>query len=89
MIGKGRRSDDVIKAMKQFKAVYLVTTGGAAALISKTIVSQEIVAYADLGPEALRRLVVKDFPAIVAIDSKGANLYVTGQEQYKRELNVR
>lgn len=89
MIGKGRRSDDVIKAMKQYKAVYLVTTGGAAALISKTIVSQEIVAYPDLGPEALRRLLVKDFPAIVAIDSKGANLYVTGQEQYKRELNIR
>ncbi len=89
MIGKGRRSQEVIEAMKHFKAVYLVTTGGAAALISKTIVSQEIVAYEELGPEALRRLVVKNFPAIVAIDSTGGNLYVTGQEQYRRELNAR
>lgn len=89
MIGKGRRSPEVIEAMKRFKAVYLVTTGGAAALISKTVVSQEIVAYGELGPEALRRLVVKDFPAIVAIDSQGGNLYVSGQEQYRRELSAR
>lgn len=84
MIGKGRRSDTVIDAMKEHQAVYLVTTGGAAALISKSIISQEVVAYEDLGPEALRKLEVKDFPAIVAIDADGTNLYVTGQDEYRQ-----
>ena len=75
MIGKGERSQEVINAMKAHGAVYLGAIGGAGALIAKSIISAEIVAYDDLGTEAIRKLTVKDFPAIVVIDSDGNNLY--------------
>ncbi len=75
MIGKGERSAEVIDAMKKFGAVYLGAIGGAGALIAKSITSAEVVAYEDLGTEAIRKLTVVDFPAIVVIDSDGNNLY--------------
>lgn len=75
MIGKGRRNADVIDAMKRYGAVYLAAVGGAGALLSKCITASEIIAYEDLGTEAIRKLTVKDFPAIVAIDSEGNSLY--------------
>lgn len=75
MIGKGSRDDTVVNAMKEHQCVYFAATGGAGALISKCIVSSEIVCYEDLGPEAIRKLEVKDFPLIVAIDSDGNTLY--------------
>ncbi len=84
MIGKGSRNDDVVGAMKEHGAVYFAAIGGAAALIAKSIVKAEVVAYDDLGPEAIRRLTVKDFPVIVAIDSEGNSLYESGKEQYQR-----
>lgn len=75
MIGKGTRSENVIKGIKKYKAVYLAAVGGAAALISKTIKSKEVICYKDLGTEAIHKFYVEDFPAIVVIDSKGNNLY--------------
>ncbi len=75
MIGKGLRSNEVIDSMKKNNAVYFAAIGGAAALISKTIKSKEIICYEDLGAEAIHRLYVEDFPVIVAIDSKGNNIY--------------
>ncbi|OCL25354.1 fumarate hydratase [Orenia metallireducens] len=75
MIGKGERNDEVIDAMKAEGAVYLGAIGGAAALISKCIKEAEIIAYDDLGTEAVRRLVVEDLPLICVIDSQGNNLY--------------
>ena len=83
MIGKGSRSQEVIDAMVEHKAVYLAAVGGAAALISRRIESFEIIAYDDLGPEAIRRLEVKDFPAIVVNDCEGNDLYKQGVEEYK------
>lgn len=84
MIGKGLRSPDVIDAMKKHGAVYFGTIGGAGALIAKRIISSEVIAYPELGPEAVRRLIVKDFPVMVIIDHKGNNLYETGKAQYRR-----
>ena len=84
MIGKGLRSPEVIEAMKKHGAVYFGAIGGAGALIAKRIVSAEIIAYPELGPEAVRRLVVKDFPVMVIIDHEGNNLYEIGKEQYRR-----
>jgi len=84
MIGKGMRKKEVIEAMKKYKAVYLAATGGAAALIAKTVKKAEIVAYEDLGPEAINRLEVVDFPAIVVNDTKGNDLYQQGMAQYAR-----
>ncbi|ERP31989.1 Fe-S-containing hydro-lyase [Chitinivibrio alkaliphilus] len=75
MIGKGDRSDAVVDAMKTHGAVYFAAVGGAAALISQSIVAAEIVAYPDLGPEAIRKLTLRDMPLIVAIDSQGKSLY--------------
>ncbi len=75
MIGKGERSAEVIAAMKEYGAVYFGAIGGAGALIAKSIKKAEVVAYEDLGTEAVRRLVVEDFPAVVVIDSEGNNLY--------------
>ena len=75
MIGKGDRSCEVIEAMKETGAVYLAATGGAAALISERIETMEVIAYADLGTEAVRKLRVKDLPLICVIDSTGKNLY--------------
>jgi len=83
-IGKGQRSQEVIDAMKKHKAVYLAAVGGAAALIAKTIKKADIVAYEDLGPEAIRRLEVKDFPAIVVNDINGNDLFKIGVEKYRR-----
>lgn len=84
MIGKGYRSPAVVAAMQQYGAVYFVAIGGAAALIAKTIKSYQVIAYPDLGPEALARAEVADFPAIVAIDSTGRNFYEEGQQQYRQ-----
>ena len=75
MIGKGTRSEEVIKAMKAEGAVYFAAIGGAAALIAESIKEAEVIAYEDLGTEAVRKLEVDDFPVIVAIDSKGNSLY--------------
>jgi fumarate hydratase subunit beta len=84
MIGKGKRSDEVKEALRRNKAVYLAATGGAGALISQRIQSAEIVAYEDLGPEAIRKLVVEDFPAVVVNDCKGGDLYADGRKQYAK-----
>ncbi|MBQ9967733.1 MAG: Fe-S-containing hydro-lyase [Oscillospiraceae bacterium] len=82
MIGKGKRNDEVIAAMKEHGAVYFGAIGGCGALLSKCIKNSEIVAYEDLGAEAIRRLEVEDFPVIVIIDAEGNNLYETGREAY-------
>ena len=84
MIGKGRRGAAVKDAMKQYKAVYLAGIGGAGALISKTIKKADVLAYDDLGAEAVRRLEVVDFPAIVINDIHGGDLYEEGKAKYKR-----
>lgn len=86
MIGKGKRNDEVIEAIKRNKAVYFGAIGGAAALIARSIVKAEVIAYDDLGSEAIRKLEVKDFPAIVVIDSEGNNLYEIGQKEYLNSL---
>ncbi|NOY74619.1 MAG: TRZ/ATZ family protein [Kiritimatiellaeota bacterium] len=83
MIGKGNRSPEVVEAMMKHKCVYLAAGGGLGALLADRVVSAEVVQYADLGPEAVRRLVVRDFPAIVAIDCHGGNLYESGPARYK------
>lgn len=75
MIGKGRRSEEVIKAIKKYKAVYFITYAGCGALLSKYVRKARPAAYKDLGPEAIYRLEVKDFPLIVGIDSKGRSVY--------------
>ena len=82
MIGKGKRGPEVVAAMKECGAVYFGAIGGCGALLSKCIKKAEIVAYEDLGAEAIRRLEVEDFPAIVIIDSEGNNLYETGRAAY-------
>ncbi|MCS7215438.1 MAG: Fe-S-containing hydro-lyase [Thermodesulfovibrio sp.] len=75
MIGKGQRSEEVINAMKNYKAVYFLATGGAGALLSKSIVSAEEIAFPELGTESIKRLLLKDFPAIVAVDSEGRSIF--------------
>ena len=75
MIGKGKRSESVIEAIKRNDAVYFAAVGGAGALLSKCILESEVIAYDDLGTEAIRKLTVKDFPVIVVIDNEGENLY--------------
>ena len=82
MIGKGKRNDDVIAAMKEHGAVYFGAIGGCGALLSKCIKKAEVIAYDDLGAEAIRRLEVEDFPVVVIIDSQGNNLYETGRKAY-------
>jgi fumarate hydratase subunit beta len=84
MIGKGARSKEVIEAMNAHGAVYFGAIGGAGALISKCIISQEIIAFSDLGTEALRKIEVKNFPAIVVIDSNGSNLYESEIKKYRK-----
>lgn len=86
MIGKGLRNEEVIQAMKKHGAVYFGAVGGAAALISRSILSSEVIAYPDLGPEAIHRFVIKDFPVIVLIDSLGNNLYESGPQLYKQTV---
>jgi fumarate hydratase subunit beta len=84
MIGKGMRSEAVKEAMKKHKAVYFAATGGAGALLGKRVKKAELVAYEDLGPEAIQRLEVEDFPVIVVNDVEGNDLYVEGEKRYRR-----
>ncbi len=83
MIGKGKRSQEVIDSIIRNGSVYFAAIGGAGALLSKRIISSEIIAYEDLGTEAIRKLEVKNFPAVVVIDSEGNNLYETSVLEYK------
>jgi fumarate hydratase subunit beta len=85
MIGKGLRSLEVIEAMKKHGAVYLGATGGAGALIAGCITKSDIVAFPELGAEAIRRLVVSDLPVVVLIDAKGNDLYKEGPAHYRKE----
>jgi len=84
MIGKGSRAQHVIDDMVRYKCVYLAAVGGAAAVLANTVKSREVVAYEDLGPEAVARLVVEKFPTIVINDVRGNDLYKAGREKYKR-----
>lgn len=83
-IGKGSRNEEVKEALKKYKAVYLAAVGGAGALISKSIVGAEVIAYPELGPEAIRKVEVKDFPCIVINDMYGGDLYEEGKKQYQK-----
>ncbi|SET71073.1 fumarate hydratase subunit beta [Natronincola peptidivorans] len=82
MIGKGTRNQEVMEAIKQCSAVYFAAIGGAAAMTAKCVKSSEVIAYEDLGAEAIRKLYVEDFPAVVVIDKKGNNYYEIGQQNY-------
>lgn len=86
MIGKGKRSIEVQESIAINKAVYFAATGGAGALLSKRIVSSKVIAYEDLGTEAIRELKVKDFPVIVVIDLEGNNLYDTEVKKYRKNI---
>ncbi len=85
MIGKGLRNQEVIDACVKYGAVYFVAIGGAAAVISQSIKGEEMIAYEDLGPEAIRRYEVEDFPAIVCIDAEGNDFYKEGIAKYSKE----
>ena len=85
MIGKGKRSEEVRQAVVRNNAVYFAAVGGAGALLSKSIISSEVIAYDDLGTEAVRKLEIKDFPVVVVIDSEGNNLYETAVKDYCEE----
>ena len=85
MIGKGKRTEEVREAMIRNGAVYFAAVGGAGALLSKSILSSEVIAYDELGTEAVRKLSVKDFPVVVVMDSQGNNLYETAIKQYCKE----
>lgn len=84
MIGKGPRSVDVIESMQKNKAVYLAAVGGAAVVVAKSIKEAKVIAYEDLGTEAIRELKVEDFPCIVANDTKGNDIYDEGVKKYKK-----
>lgn len=84
MIGKGSRKPEVVASMKKNGATYFAAVGGAAALIAKSIKKYEVIAYPELGPEALAELTVEDFPAIVVIDAEGNNFYEIGQKPYRK-----
>ncbi|MGB9809383.1 MAG: Fe-S-containing hydro-lyase [Caldanaerobacter sp.] len=84
MIGKGLRSKEVVEAMKKHKAVYFTAVGGVGALLAQRVKRAEIIAYEDLGPEAIYKLTVEDFPLIVAIDCYGNNLYEIEREKYRK-----
>lgn len=86
MIGKGLRSPEVINSMKKHKAVYFVAIGGAGAMLSHCVTSSKIIAYEDLGAEAIRKLTVENLPVIVAIDSFGNNLYEKGKKNYLESI---
>jgi fumarate hydratase subunit beta len=88
MIGKGKRSAEVITAMQKAGAVYFGALGGAGALLSLRIKRAEVIAFEDLGTEAIRRLTVEEFPATVVIDSRGDNLYETGKKEYLRNQRI-
>ena len=83
MIGKGKRSREVIEAIIKNGSVYFAAVGGAGALLSKCITSSEVVAYGDLGTEAIRKLTVEHFPVIVVVDSEGNNLYETAVKEFE------
>lgn len=85
MVGKGQRNETVIEGMKEYGALYFAAIGGAGALIANSIKSSEIIAYEDLGAEAVRKLEVEDFPMIVVIDSDGNNLYESEREKYAKK----
>ena len=85
MIGNGKRSTEVIDGIIRNRSVYFAAVGGAGALLSKRVISSEVIAYEDLGTEAIRKLEVKDFPVVVVIDSEGNNLYETAVWEYRRE----
>jgi fumarate hydratase subunit beta len=85
MIGKGRRSETVRDAMVKYNAVYFAAIGGAGALLSKCVKAAELVAYEDLGPEAIRKLTVEDFPVVVVNDAHGNDLYEQGVKEYRKE----
>ena len=85
MIGKGSRSSEVKEAIKKHKAIYFAAIGGAGALIARSIKDAEVVAYEELGAEAIMRLEVEDFPAIVVNDAHGGDLYAEGMAKYRRE----
>ncbi len=85
MVGKGKRSDEVIEAIKKNGAVYFAAVGGAGALLSKCIKKSEVVAHDDLGTEAIRRLEIENLPVIVVIDKDGNNLYETAVEKWKKD----
>jgi fumarate hydratase subunit beta len=85
MIGKGKRSAEVKEAIKRHKAVYMAAIGGAGALMSKAIKSARVIAYEDLGPEAIRELEVENLPAIVVNDTVGNDLYIEGTDKYRIE----
>lgn len=85
MIGKGKRSQEVMDAIKKNEAVYLAAVGGAGALLSKCIKKSEVIAYEDLGTEAIRKMEVENFPVIVVADSEGNNLYETAVKEYAGE----
>lgn len=85
MIGKGSRQPEVMESMKKHGVTYFAAVGGAAALIAKSVKAYEVVAYEELGPEALAKLTVEDFPCIVVIDSEGNNFYETGAAPYKKD----
>ena len=84
MIGKGKRSPEVIESIKKNNAVYFAAVGGAGALLSKCIKKSEVIAYDDLGTEAIRKLEVENLPVIVVIDTKGNNLYETAIKEYQK-----
>jgi len=86
MIGKGERGPAVVESMKKNGAVYFAAIGGAAALTAKRVVSAELIAYEDLGAEAIRKLYVEDLPLVVVIDSEGNNFYDIGQEAYLKTV---
>ena len=86
MIGKGKRNDEVVNAMKEHGAIYFGAIGGCGALLSKCIKKAEVIAYEDLGAEAIRKLEVEDFPVVVIIDSEGNNLYESGRKEYLSTL---
>ncbi len=86
MIGKGKRSPEVVSAIKENGAVYMAAIGGLGALLSKRIVQSEVIAYDDLGTEAIRKLTVEDLPVVVIIDTEGNNLYETAAESFFESL---
>jgi fumarate hydratase subunit beta len=89
MVGKGQRSPQVIQVMKQQKAIYFAALGGAGALIARSIKNAAVIAYPDLGPEAIHRLMVENFPVIVAVDAEGNDLYQLGRHKYQKVINSR
>ena len=85
MIGKGKRTQDVHEAVVRNEAVYFAAVGGAGALLSQRIKKSEVIAYDDLGPEAIRKMEIEDFPVVVVMDVEGNDLYKISQEMYKKD----